>query len=71
MNRMRFEKIKHNAAQKVFEGTEYYWADMLDNTEWFEKEVKRHPEEEQEDLWIGYFEEMLEDYRAEDSKEWE
>lgn len=65
MNRMRFEAIKNTAAKDVFEGTEYEWSEMMDNTSDADRNA---PKDEAEALeyWHNYFEEMLIEARWED-----
>lgn len=69
MDRMEFEKIKHEAAHEVFDGTEYNWMDALDQTADEERFVKTLDEDMQKDYWIKFFEDTLEDLRWEDRKE--
>ena len=68
VNKMRFEEIKHTAAKHVFNGTEYHWSDMLDNTEEIDRYLKGRSEKAQYENWIAYFEGILITSRYEDSR---
>ena len=61
MNVMERERIINNAAKSVFDGTEYDWADMLENLGDREAIVKRKNPEEDEAaaMWKEYFQDML------------
>lgn len=69
MNRMEFEKIKHDAAKEVFENTEYDWVDMLDNTALADQTAKELPEEGMKDYWLDFFKDVLAGVRYSDSKQ--
>lgn len=56
MNRMDFEAIKHDAARKVFGSN---WADMLDNTEQYDRLTKGMDESELKEFWWQIFTDML------------
>lgn len=67
MNRMEFERIKHSAAQEVFDGTEYDWADMLDNTAEADREAMKLSEGEMKDYWLDFFKDSLSAMRWSDT----
>lgn len=66
-DRMAMERIKHKAAQAVFEGTEYNWVDMLDQTEEADRRAMKMIPIDQENFWLGYFNDMLEAVRWSDA----
>ena len=66
-SKMRFEEIKHTAAKQVFNGTEFHWIDMLDNTEDIDRYLKGRSEKAQYENWVAYFEGLLITSRYEDS----
>lgn len=67
MNRMEFERIKHSAAQEVFDGTEYDWVDMLDNTAEADREAMKLSEDEMKDYWLDFFKDSLSAMRWSDT----
>lgn len=58
-DRMEMEKIKHSAAKAVFEDTEYNWVDMLDQTEEADRKAMKMIPIDQENFWLGYFNDVL------------
>ena len=69
MNRMEFEQIEIAAAKEVFSGTEYDWADMLDNTADAERSVRTLVDEEElKSFWIAFFRDSLAAMRYSDSQ---
>lgn len=69
MNRMRFEQIKHEAAKAVFEGTEYDWTDMLDNTAAADRSAMILVDEDRMyAFWVTFFKDTLSAMRYSDSQ---
>ena len=66
MNTMTMERIKHEVAREVFEGTGYNWVDMLDQTAEQERQAIRMSEDESRAFWKAYFEDLLEAVRWSD-----
>ena len=55
---MKFESIKHDAAEEVFEDSEFNWFDQLDNTDLEGKRIERLPEDQWYSEWYDYFKEV-------------
>ena len=65
------ERIEHEEAMRVFDGTEYDWADMLDwqSLKDLKRELRRKDAEEVREAFAEYFSTMLEELRWEEGYE--
>lgn len=70
MNKMKLEEIKNTAAEEVFDGTEYEWDEMMDNTAEVDRSLSKLVDEDQiKDFYLSFFRDMLREMRREDRDE--